>query len=86
LRYRIFDVDKWADNNDRIREVHPEVSFAAMDGSPLPWSKKSADGFLRRKLLQQHGIELPPELGSGRCRWTTSTMPPRRRGARGGSC
>ena len=49
----------------RLREVHPEVSFRAMNGEQaLRYRKKSAGGVLERiGLLSQHGIELG-DLGS----------------------
>jgi predicted RNase H-like nuclease len=57
---RILHVTSLAQIDDRFREVHPEVSFRAMnDGRPLSYRKKSAGGALERiALLQQHGIEL----------------------------
>jgi predicted RNase H-like nuclease len=50
----------------RLHEVHPEVSFAAMnDGRPVAWSKKSWNGqSLRRRLLGDQGITLPDDLGA----------------------
>ncbi|MBL1095596.1 DUF429 domain-containing protein [Streptomyces coffeae] len=49
----------------RLHEVHPEVSFAAMnDSQPVAWSKKSWNGqAVRRGLLVGEGIALPDELG-----------------------
>ncbi len=50
---------------DRIYEVHPEVSFAAMKGSPLAEPKTSWNGQqVRRRLLRATGIELPDDLPS----------------------
>jgi predicted RNase H-like nuclease len=48
-----------------LHEVHPEVSFAAMNGhQPLKHSKISWTGHItRRALLAEHGIELPDQLG-----------------------
>jgi predicted RNase H-like nuclease len=47
-----------------LHEVHPEVSFAAMNGQPLKHSKISWTGHItRRALLTEHGIELPDQLG-----------------------
>jgi predicted RNase H-like nuclease len=47
-----------------LHEVHPEVSFAAMNGQPLEHSKISWAGHItRRKLLYRHGIDLPDQLG-----------------------
>ncbi|WKX69104.1 DUF429 domain-containing protein [Streptomyces sp. XD-27] len=49
----------------RLHEVHPEVSFAAMNGGrPVAASKKSWNGqAARRRLLAEQGIVLPEELG-----------------------
>jgi predicted RNase H-like nuclease len=57
---RILHVTCLAVTNHRIREVHPEVSFRAMNaGEPLSHRKKSAGGALERiALLRRHGIEL----------------------------
>ncbi|MGH3838688.1 MAG: DUF429 domain-containing protein [Pseudonocardiaceae bacterium] len=47
-----------------LHEVHPEVSFAAMNGRPLPHRKISWTGQVaRRALLAGHGIHLPDQLG-----------------------
>ncbi len=38
-----------------VREVHPEVSFCAWSGAPLPYPKKKKPGRnLRRKLVEKH--------------------------------
>jgi predicted RNase H-like nuclease len=60
LGRRILHVTELARSDSRLREVHPEVSFRAMnDGQPLRHRKKSAGGALERiELLRQHGIEL----------------------------
>jgi predicted RNase H-like nuclease len=57
---RILHVTNLAQTDDRIREVHPEVSFRAMNnGRPLSYRKKSAGGALERiALLRRHGIEM----------------------------
>ncbi|MFJ8197347.1 DUF429 domain-containing protein [Streptomyces sp. NPDC096152] len=51
--------------DERIHEVHPEVSFYALaDGVPLPYAKKTWRGQnLRRSLLAAAGLVLPDELG-----------------------
>jgi predicted RNase H-like nuclease len=52
-----------AAGDDRVHEVHPEVSFRELAGAPLPWSKKSWNGLmLRRRLLAGAGLALPDEL------------------------
>lgn len=57
---RIVHVTRLAEDDPRIYEVHPEVSFWAMnDGRPLRYRKKSAGGALERiALLRSEGIEL----------------------------
>lgn len=46
--------------DDRLVEVHPELSFREMAGEPLSWSKKSWNGLqLRRQLLVDAGIVVP---------------------------
>jgi len=60
LRTKILEVDPIAADDDRIIEVHPEVCFRAMKGSPLPYSKKTWNGQMeRRSLLSSEGIDLP---------------------------
>jgi predicted RNase H-like nuclease len=57
---RILHVTQLARRDPRFHEVHPEVTFRAMnDGRPLRQRKKSAGGALERlALLRRHGIEL----------------------------
>ena len=57
---RIIHVTQLARSDSRFREVHPEVSFRAMnDGNALRHRKKSAAGALERiALLRRHGIEI----------------------------
>jgi predicted RNase H-like nuclease len=44
--------------------VHPEVSFRALGGRPLPASKRTWAGqAARRGLLEGAGIRLPDQLG-----------------------
>jgi predicted RNase H-like nuclease len=60
LGRRILHVTELAPRDPRIREVHPEVSFRAMNElRPLRYRKKSAGGALERlDLLRAHGIDL----------------------------
>lgn len=71
LRQKILEVDEWlrAGVPERVVEVHPEVSFAEMNGSPLSAPKRSWDGMLKRRaLLDAAGIVIPDELGeAGSC-------------------
>jgi predicted RNase H-like nuclease len=63
LRHRILEVDAVACSDERIHEVHPELAFAAMAGSPLDHSKKTWNGMMERKrLLVAAGIVLPERL------------------------
>jgi predicted RNase H-like nuclease len=57
---RILHITELADADRRLYEVHPEVSFRAMNGvRPLQFRKKSAGGALERiELLRRHGIVL----------------------------
>jgi predicted RNase H-like nuclease len=64
LAPKILEVDVIARSDERVVEVHPEVSFREMAGQPLKYSKKSWNGAsLRRLLLAQHDIVLPDDLG-----------------------
>ena len=38
-----------ASSDDRVREIHPEVSFTELTGASLAWSKKSWNGLLARR-------------------------------------
>jgi predicted RNase H-like nuclease len=60
LGSRILHVTELARHDPRFYEVHPEVSFRAMnDGIPLGYRKKSAGGALERiEILRRHGITL----------------------------
>ena len=60
LGERILHITSLAASDQRLYEVHPEVSFRAMNlGHPLGYRKKSAGGvFERLVLLREHGIEL----------------------------
>jgi predicted RNase H-like nuclease len=51
---------------ERVFEVHPEVSFAALAGRHLRHSKRSWNGQMeRRRLLSAAGVVLPEELAAG---------------------
>lgn len=68
LKKQIVAVAPWAEGDERIFEVHPEVSFREAAGHVLPWPKSSWNGqMLRRSVLASHGIEIPetvPSLGA----------------------
>ena len=84
---RIRHVTSLAAADSRFREVHPEVSFAAMNGMRrLRFRKKSAGGaFERLGLLRRHGINIDPGtlgaaatiplddvLDAAACAWTAA--------------
>jgi predicted RNase H-like nuclease len=63
LGKRILEVES---DLERVFEVHPEVSFTALAGRHLPYSKRSWNGQLERRwLLAQAGLELPDRLAGG---------------------
>ncbi len=64
LREKIFQVEACLESAPAaVFEVHPELSFAAMKGSPAGWPKRSWNGTMeRRRLLEQKGIRLAAEL------------------------
>ena len=67
LGERIRHVTALAARDDRLREVHPELCFTAMNGMKrLRYRKKSAGGaFERLGLLRTHGNNIDPgTLGS----------------------
>jgi predicted RNase H-like nuclease len=70
LRDKILEVDLPARQDERIHEVHPEISFRAMasEREPLRHSKKTWSGLMeRRARLAVEGIVIPDDLGdSGR--------------------
>jgi predicted RNase H-like nuclease len=62
LAAKIFEVEESKD--DRVWEVHPEVSFCALAGTPLVASKKTYNGVMHRQaLLRAAGIVLPYSIG-----------------------
>ena len=63
LRAKILEVDAVVGGEDRLIEVHPEVSFRALAGHDLQYSKRTWNGQMeRRRLLETVGIELPDDL------------------------
>jgi predicted RNase H-like nuclease len=64
LRTAILDVDRVDD--PRVREVHPEVSFAVLAGKPLLFAKRTWNGQRERiGLLGTVGITIPDQLDAG---------------------
>ena len=64
LRTNIAAVGRVADADERLIEVHPEVSFCARrGGNHLAYPKTTWNGqALRRAALAKHGVVLPDEL------------------------
>ena len=86
---RIRHVTALAAADRRLREVHPEVCFTAMNGMKrLRFRKKSAGGaFERLGLLRRHGINIDPGtigaaatiplddlLDAAACAWTAARV------------
>ena len=70
LLKNIREADAVAQKDQRFHEVHPEVTFCAMNGgTPLKFTKKSWNGQEERiALLAKWGITIPsrlPEQGAG---------------------
>jgi predicted RNase H-like nuclease len=66
LRKKIVEVDALAHDDERLFEVHPEVSFRELAGSPLAFSKRSWNGLTeRQRLLRKTGIRLPEISAAG---------------------
>jgi len=67
LKKQILAVQPFAERDERIYEVHPEVSFREAHGTEILWPKSSWNGqMLRRSILRERGVNLPqvlPELG-----------------------
>jgi predicted RNase H-like nuclease len=64
LKKQILAVQPLAEADERIWEVHPEVSFAEANGGPLEWSKTSWNGAgLRLRILERMGVTVPRDLG-----------------------
>ena len=60
---KILEVQTVATRDERIYEVHPEVSFRALAGHPLTSKKQWNGNAERRTLLVAAGIEIPDVLG-----------------------
>lgn len=60
LGRKILEVHALAEVDERVIEMHPEVSFRRLAGDPLPESKHTHEGLERRRaLLASAGIVLP---------------------------
>lgn len=64
MRDKIFEVDAVVASDTCLIEVHPEVSFRALAGHDLYYSKRTWNGQIERlRLLEREGIQLPDNLG-----------------------
>ena len=59
LAKRILEVDDYAPHDERVIEVHPEVSFRELARRPLESKHRLGGLFERRALLEQAGIDIP---------------------------
>lgn len=60
LARKILEVHEYADVDERVIEMHPEVSFRELAGEPVLESKHTAAGLARRReLLAAAGVALP---------------------------
>ncbi len=67
LRGKILEADPWPRGDERMVEVHPEVSFREMARESLPWAKTTWNGLmLRRSLLARVGIHVPDRIDDDR--------------------
>jgi predicted RNase H-like nuclease len=60
---KIREADGMSLADERVVEVHPEVSFRAMASADLPGKKTWAGTVRRLELLSAEGIEVPGQLG-----------------------
>jgi predicted RNase H-like nuclease len=65
LTRKILQVDRYLDLADgRVYEVHPEMCFRALSGTPVQASKHTWAGQAQRRgLLERAGTRVPDELG-----------------------
>jgi predicted RNase H-like nuclease len=64
LGAKVLEADALAHVDDRLYEVHPEVSFTALSGGHLAHPKSTWAGLRQRmELLERAGITLPTDLG-----------------------
>jgi predicted RNase H-like nuclease len=62
LRHRILEVDDHVHRDERVIEVHPEVSFSELARRPLLPKKRTDGQAERRALLEEAGIEVPESV------------------------
>ena len=62
LRHRILEVDEYAHRDERVIEVHPEVSFSELARRPLLPKKRTDGQAERRAVLEEAGVEVPESV------------------------
>ena len=62
LRHRILEVDEHARRDERVIEVHPEVSFSELARRPLRSKHRTGGLAERRALLDEAGIDMPESV------------------------
>ena len=67
IKPKMIEANRLAQSDQRVFEVHPEVSFWAMRAQkPVVENKRTWSGFwIRRRLLQQQGILIPDVIENG---------------------
>lgn len=65
LGAKILEVDAVAATDERVFEVHPEVSFRALAGRALAPKKTWNGQMSRRAALERTGVGLPDDVGAG---------------------
>jgi predicted RNase H-like nuclease len=59
MRHRILEIEPLADADERVFEVHPEVSFRELLGRTLSSKRTAAGAFERKSALVDVGVQLP---------------------------
>ena len=81
LGKKILEIDDAVQTDDRIFEIHPEVSFVGLaDGDWLENPKSTWNGIMERwSLIRRSGIDVPRELDADRAGPDDAPMRPRPR-------
>ncbi|HEY2946796.1 MAG TPA: DUF429 domain-containing protein [Micromonosporaceae bacterium] len=65
LRRKLWEANELWDADDRLHEVHPEVSFRELAGAPVAYPKTTWNGVaMRGTLLARGGVCLPDDLAA----------------------
>ncbi len=63
LRAKILEVDRVARTDTRFHEVHPELAFMRLAGTPLPPKRSYSGVMARSRLLASIGLALREDIG-----------------------